>query len=100
MKTVKFDGYNYAGFKYVYECPEPGDQSGEYVRVDDAGKLTTTKTEWVVQSRPAYDHIFKDTIYVCDNIDRANRLVESARQIDSYEYRVIRRETLEFLEGV
>ena len=100
MKTINFEGHNYDGSKHVYECSEPGDQSGEYVRIDDV--YPTTKTEYVVQSRPA-----GSDLEFCDLMrdaysDKAVAVGALTGYRDSDmnigEYRVVRRETIEFVE--
>lgn len=84
MKTVKFDGHNYDGVKHVYVCSDPGDQSGEYVRVEDVvvklreeiEKVPGDKHGLIYSNPESYMDGFKDGFVNALN------------------------ETLEFLEGV
>lgn len=63
-------------------------------------KKGTHKTEYVVQTRPGAVSDYSDTTFVYTEKQKAVDYVRSARQLDSYEYRVLRRETIEFVEDI
>lgn len=95
MKAIKFDckGHNAP----AYGCSEPGDQSGEYVRVDGA---ETINVEWIVQKRPLSGDEFYDSPYLFYEKHKAigylKGCVSESMDADNYEYRIVRRKIVEF----